>query len=65
MVGYRKWLKRVLWLTWRSWIVKALFQDAKRCTNGAALFRRAGRCDESFDVEIPISGDGGGNRFLP
>ena len=42
------------------------------CTTGAALFQRAGRCtagtatcDDSFNVEIPISGDGGDNRFLP
>ena len=52
-------MKWVLWFSWRSGVVKALFQGAKRCGAGTAT------CDESFDVEVLISGNSGGNRFLP
>ena len=67
-------MKQVLWFSWRSWpwVVKVLFQGARRCTTGAALFQRAGKCtagaaacDESFHVKIPVSDYDGGNRFLP
>ena len=59
-------------VSWRNWAVKALFQGARSCTTGAALFRRAGGCtarnatfDDSFNVEITIFGDGRSNKFLP
>ena len=72
MMGYRKWAKRVIWFNWRNWAVKALFQGARSCTTGAALCRRAGRCIagnatpvDSFNVGIPISGDGRSNKFFP
>ena len=65
-------MKRVLWFSWRNWVVKALLQGARSCTTGPALFQRARRCtagtagcDDSFNVEILISGDGRGSKFFP
>ena len=65
-------MKRVLRFSWRSLVVEALFQGARRCITKAAFFQMARRytagnaaCDDSFSVEIPISGGGEGNRFLP
>ena len=51
-------------------VVKALLLGARRCTTGAVLLERAGMCtagtaacDDSFNVEIPIFGDGGVTSF--
>ena len=47
-------------------------RGARSCTTGAALFQRTGRCtagtatcDDSFNVKIPLSGDGRSDKFLP
>ena len=56
----------------KNWAIKALFQGARSCTTGAALFQRTGRCtagnatcDDSFNVKIPVSGDARSKKFLP
>ena len=70
MMGYGKLAKRVIWFSWRNWAIKALFQGLRSCTTGTALSWRAesctartATCDDSFNVKIPISGNGRGNKF--